>query len=336
MHTRSQAGAAAAAALTLVSLPDDAFLLIIAACNDRFDVPHFYTVKGLGCLSKGMLQQLRRLQPLVGVDSLAVVQGYDGHHGPWRVALFYWGKLTEAVLDQAQQGRVRSIDACPVSNACSLTTAVKRRVVPELLGAGCSLLKLKLNGVSLPSFDGMKLWGCPRAQAAKLSTWAAIFGEAAVCSSVLRSLHLQSCSLRGPLPELRLPALQKLFLHNNQLTGTLEPLRGCTALQLLSLSNNNNLTGDLEPLRSCTALRELLLSNNRHTGGLAPLQNCKALRELYLENNQLEGDIGPLWGCKALQVLRLENNQLVPTDEDKAHFEKQNGLQIVRKRFCYP
>ena len=330
MHTRSQAGAAAAAALTLVSLPDDAFLLIIAACNDRFDVPHFYTVKGLGCLSKGMLQQLRRLQPLVGVDSLAVVQ--RPAHGPWRVALLYWGSLTEAVLDQAQQGRVRSIDAA-ARHGCSLTTAVKRRVVPELLGAGCSLLELKLNGLSLPIFDGIKL---SFAEAAKMSTWASIFGEAAVGSAVLRSLHLQSCSLRGPLPELRLPALQKLFLHNNQLTGTLEPLRGCTALQLLSLSNNNNLTGDLEPLRGCTALRELLLSNNRHTGGLAPLQNCKALRELYLENNQLAGDIGPLWGCKALQVLRLENNQLVPTDEDKAHFEKQNGLQIVRKRFCYP
>ena len=54
------------------------------ACSKTASVS---SVKGLGCLSKGMLQQLRRLQPLVGVDSLAVVQ--RPAHGPWRVALLY-------------------------------------------------------------------------------------------------------------------------------------------------------------------------------------------------------------------------------------------------------
>ena len=61
------------APLTLVSLPDDAFLLVIAACGDEDDegdgVPLFEAVMGLGCLSKGMRQQLYRLQPLVGVHA---------------------------------------------------------------------------------------------------------------------------------------------------------------------------------------------------------------------------------------------------------------------------
>ena len=71
----------------LKALPDDAFLQIIAACGntDTDEPPFFEAVKGLGCLSKGMLQQLHRLQPLVGVRSLAVVQ--RPAHGPWRVTL---------------------------------------------------------------------------------------------------------------------------------------------------------------------------------------------------------------------------------------------------------
>ena len=195
-----------------------------------------------------MLQQLHRLQPLEGIRSLAVVQ--RPAHGPWRVALLYTGELTAAVLDQARQGSVRSIE----TGLTSLVAAVARRVVPELLGAGCSLLELLLDNMQLNS------------------TWAATFGEAAVCSAVLRSLSLEGCSLRGPLPELRLPALQLLNLHNNELTGGLEPLRSCTALLALSLGSNQ-LTGRLEPLRACTALRELDLENNRTT----PSEEEKAL-----------------------------------------------------------
>ena len=47
----------------------------------------------------------------------------------------------------------------------------------------------------------------------------------------------------------------------NQLSGGLEPLRGCAALEKLFLTQNM-LTGDLEPLRGCRALRELYLADN--------------------------------------------------------------------------
>ena len=291
MRTRSQA---AAARMTLASLPDEMLHLVIDACVNMFGVPlsrrrllaacdgvslvpRFEDVKGLGCVSKGVRQQLSRLQPLVGIRSLAVVQ--RPAHGPWRVTLLYMDSyLTAAVVEQAQQGRVRSIR---IVYAPPLAPTMARRVVPELLGAGCSLLELQLDSVQMES------------------TWAATFGEAAVCSAVLRTLHLTECRLRGPLPELRLPALQVLMLHNNQLTGGLEPLRGCTALQVLSLCNNR-LTGDLEPLRGCTALRELGLEKNQLTGGL------EAIR-----------------GFAALWRLHLKQNLMTPTDEEKAHFQKQ-------------
>ena len=236
-RTRTQA----ATLTTLASLPDDTLL-------QTDDVPLFEAVKGLSCLTKAVRQQFYRLRPLVGVRSLAVVQrasqrqawllqGFSAvGHGPWRVTLLYHGELTGAVVEQARQGRVRSIYMC--STYIRLPPAVAGRVVPELLGAGCSLLELKLDCVKLNR------------------TWASIFGEAAVCSAALRSLWLTGCWLRGPLPELRLPALQHLCLDRNYLTGSLEPLRSCTALQELQLMSNN-LTGGLEPLRGCTALREL-------------------------------------------------------------------------------
>ena len=48
-------------------------------------------------------------------------------------------------MDEARRGHVRSIDA----RRTTLTPAVAKRVVPELLGVGCSLLDLKLEGLQL-------------------------------------------------------------------------------------------------------------------------------------------------------------------------------------------
>jgi Leucine-rich repeat (LRR) protein len=287
MKTRSHASAPP----TLVSLPNDALRQVIAACGYyEGDVPLFETVKGLGCLSKGMRQQLYRLQPLVGVQSLAVVQ--RSNHGPWRITLLYEGDLTASVEEQARQGRVRSINA----SLRKLYPAVAERVVPDLLGEGCSLLELDLSGAGLKG------------------SWSAVFGEAALCSAVLRALYLNLCKLSGPLPELRLPALQVLDLSNNQWTGGLEPLQGCTALQRL-LASSNELTGTLEPLRGCTGLTELNLAANRLSGSLEPLSRCTGLRQLIMPNNRamrrgLTGGLEPLRGCTALVSLFLPGNTL--------------------------
>ena len=343
-------------ALTLASLPDDALQEIIAAFVEadsidylpRVDLPGFEDVKGLGCTSKGMRQQLHRLQPLVGVKDPTVMQ--RSSHLPWRVALLYEGPLTDAVLEQARQGRAHSI-VCTGRHNRTLAPAMAGHVIPALLGAGCSLLEFHLIFVDLGN------------------TWVSIFGEAAVCSTALRSLSLDCCGLRGPLPQLRLPALQRLDYDDNDLDGGLEPLRGCTALVQLTLSRNNltgglealrsctglellhlsdnYLTGTLEPLRGCTKLKDLrcsgnqltggldalggctgldtlLLDSNFLTGGLEPLRRCTALTELFVGDNQLMGGLDALRGCTALRRVSVEGNRLlVPSDEDKARLEAQ-------------
>ena len=346
-RTRSHA---AAAALTLAALPDDAFLHVIDACAYEFtdDPLLFEDVKGLVC-NKALRQQFHRLRPLVGVLSLAVVQRPT--QGPWHLVLLYEGSLTAAVLKQARKGRVRSINA----SECTLAPAMARRVVPELLGAGCSLRELDLCLTSMFNTSNM------------FNTWAAIFGEASVCSVVLSTLLLGLCDLRGPLPELRLPALQRLDLMDNQLTGGLEPLCNCTALQILDLSNNqltgsleplrgctalqhiglalsrdmeeemaggyskerNRFTGSLEPLRGCTVLQELTLAHSELTGGLDPLRNCTALEALDLRDNQLTGGLEPLQGCTALKDLSLDSNALT------GGLEPLRGCKVIQSTGLY-
>ena len=286
----------AAILVNLDSLPDDSFSQVISAAGDIAGdyVPVFKAVRGLGCVSKGMLQQLHRVRPTVSVHSLVVVQRHC--HGPWRVVLMHRGELTHAVVEQAKKyncGRVRSIVCHALGRVprATLAPAVAMRVVPELLGAGGSLIFLNLACVELNS------------------TWALTFGEVALGSAALRTLRLDDCKLQGPLPELRLPALRELSLSENLLTGGLEPLQACTALQELRLQENQ-LTGGLTPLQGCTALQELLLHGNKLTGELEPLRGCRALQVLRLDNNQLTGGLEPLRGCTALEELSLRSNQL--------------------------
>ena len=161
--------------------------------------------------------------------------------------LLYQGELTAAVVEQGFIGRVRAIDARGTKR---LNPTVAKRVVPGLLAAGSSQFELEMSHVELNG------------------TWESVFGEMAVASEVLCGLQMCGCRLRGPLPELRLPALQVLGLNANQLTGGLGPIRGCTALQKLELMGNQ-LTGELEPLLGCKALRSPLYLQGTQ---LAPTQ----------------------------------------------------------------
>ena len=303
---------------TLDGLPDDIFLKVITACGGTAfedllffeqnsqrmskrvlfgdDVPRLKVVIGLECLSKAVLHQLYRLRPLVGVQSMAVMRRH--FHGPWRVVLLHKGELTAALVEWARQGHVRSIQArFEDSVLIQPWKAVAKRVVPELLGAGCSLRELDMSLRDVAVIDKMD------------DTWVASFGTAAVCSAELRRLRLDCCVMRGPLPELVLPALLELDVSCNQLVGGLTPLQSCTALQELYLQSNE-LAGGLEPLRGCTALLKLSLHKNKFTGGLEPLQGCTALQMLELSENQLTGNLEPLQSCTALQTLALSQNLL--------------------------
>jgi len=109
--------------VTLDTLPDDALQEIFAACSTADGVALLDQVIGLACLSRGMQRQLHRLRPLVGAQSIAVVQRstqpcFAAFH-PWRVVLLYKAHCSrpvspsdlDAMFVLARQGRVHSIDA---------------------------------------------------------------------------------------------------------------------------------------------------------------------------------------------------------------------------------
>jgi hypothetical protein len=280
-------GEALATVASLDAMPDDILLLIVATCGGRYAaLPELEAVNALGCLCRPVAEQLCRLQPRVGVQvrSLVIAPRLASRIAMrWRITLLYQGELTATVVEQAFIGRVRAIDARGTKR---LAPTVAKRVVPGLLAAGSSQFELELSHVELNG------------------TWESVFGEMAVASEVLCGLQLCGCRLRGPLPELRLPALLVLGLNANQLTGGLGPLRGCTALQKLFLAGNQ-LTGGIEALEGCKNLQKLFLYNNQFSGGLEPLRGCVALQELFLAGNQLSGDLEPLRCCTKLEKLYL-------------------------------
>ena len=130
-------------------LPDDALLLIIKACchDPSLAMPELETVHGLGNLCWAVQQQLQRLRPEVIVHDIDIAQRLApaAIGGSWRIVLSYAGEPTSAVMEEAARGRVRLIDA----RCTTLADEVASRVVPDLLGAGCSLRVLGLSSVQL-------------------------------------------------------------------------------------------------------------------------------------------------------------------------------------------
>ena len=115
-----------------------------------------------------------------------------------------------------------------------------------------------------------------------------------------------------------LPALQELYLVNNQLTDV-SPLNKLQNLQLLDLSENQ-LT-DVSPLCELQNLQELHLSAN-HLTDIAPLSKLQNLQRLYINHNQLT-DVSPLAKLKILQELNLAVNELT----DISALSKLKNLQ---------
>ncbi|MCB9704586.1 MAG: hypothetical protein H6711_22065 [Myxococcales bacterium] len=83
---------------------------------------------------------------------------------------------------------------------------------------------------------------------------------------------------------------------------SIEPLRHCAALQVLSF--DGNALSDLGPLASCAALREIWLVDNAVTD-LAPLRGLLHLETLVLDCNRRLGSIAPLAGHPALRYLNI-------------------------------
>lgn len=140
------------------------------------------------------------------------------------------------------------------------------------IGVRCSLDKLRVVGLSLPSLN---------------------------LRGPLDSL--------AQLDQLRL-----LDLHDNRLNGTVSPLANCTNLKLLYLAGNDLSGEIPEEFSFLRRLLRLDLSDNNIRGSIPDgLSRLSRLLTLRLQNNVLSGKIPDLSGSLAdLKELNLTNNEL--------------------------
>ncbi len=129
------------------------------------------------------------------------------------------------------------------------------------------------------------------------------------------SLFLHNNQLSGSIPSSlgNLTNLQYLYLYQNQLSGSIpSSLGNLTNLQYLYLYQNQ-LSGSIpSSLGNLTNLFDLHLANNQLSGSISSsLGNLTNLKYLHLANNQLSGSIpSSLGNLTNLKYLYLANNQL--------------------------
>ncbi|MEN8219751.1 MAG: Calx-beta domain-containing protein, partial [Pseudomonadota bacterium] len=139
-------------------------------------------------------------------------------------------------------------------------------------------------------------------------------------SGHVSELYLHSNQLTGTIPsELgNLSYLEYLYLHSNQLTGTIpSELGNLSKLTRLYLSSNQ-LTGTIpSELGNLSKLTKLNLSDNKLTGSIPSNLPSGTLNVLNLSDNRLTGTIPTLSGLIALTEINLSQNLLTGSFPDR-------------------
>ena len=141
-------------------------------------------------------------------------------------------------------------------------------------------------------------------------------------------LYLHSNNLTGTIPpEIgNLTSLKELLLYSNDLTGTIpSEIGNLTSLEGVYL-NNNNLMGSIPvTIGNLRSLKYLFLYNNQLTGSIpVEIGNLIKLKKLYLYNNQLTGvipsSIQNLVNLESKRLKLYDNDNLYTGDEDLQAF----------------
>ena len=151
---------------------------------------------------------------------------------------------------------------------------------------GCKNLSGTLRGVARPSLRALEVSG---------------FHDA--------SGDLSDVFADGPAPSLAVLVLDGAA----RVSGGLEALARCAALEVLSLGGCANLEGPLAPLASLAKLRALRLGGcARLAGDLAPLAACAHLAELDVSRCAFAGPLDPLGDLPRLRVVDVSGAAEAP------------------------
>lgn len=167
---------------------------------------------------------------------------------------------------------------------------------------------------------------------APVAQWYGILLTADGCR--VRNISLVNNNLTGTLPNLNLPKLTGLFLHDNQITGSLSDFWGLPDLKYFGM-NGNQLDGDIPDFSNLPNLEGLYLSNNQLSGNIPNFSNLPQLIALVLQGNQLSGSIPEFENLENLQDLILYDNLLSGVLPDLSHLTNLNALHVEQNQLNF-
>lgn len=142
--------------------------------------------------------------------------------------------------------------------------------------------------------------------------------------------------LKGSIPECiyDLPNLQKLYLQNNNLSGSLSSKLGnLTELTEFYIDRNVNLGGSIPAsIGNLTKLVSINIAKTGIGGSIPPeLVNCKALKNFMAYENKLSGEIPDFWDkLPSVGVLQLYGNDGIvgPIPATIGSLKSATGIQL--------
>lgn len=126
----------------------------------------------------------------------------------------------------------------------------------------------------------------------------------------LQQLQLPQNSIYGPIPTLDLPALRRIYLYNNDLSGSLPDLSSLGNLITLHFSGNADLGGQLPSFDSLVSVREVYLYACAFSGTIPRFDTMTQVQRAYLFGNNLSGDIPSVSANSVFIGAQWQNNAL--------------------------
>ncbi len=196
----------------------------------------------------------------------------------------------------------------------------------------CDRLKDSLELVNLYNELDGNSWGVFQWDLNKpMNTW---FGVRLNSDGCVQSITLSS--VNGQLPDLQLPALEKLFISggsNLGLQGIIPDFTGIPELSDLSLIGHDSLTGRIPDFSNLKHLKRLQLSRNGLSGNIPDFHNMPNLESLEASSNNFTGALPDFSNLKQLTRLRLSANGLSGNIPDFHNMPNLETLEVSYNNF---
>lgn len=162
-----------------------------------------------------------------------------------------------------------------------------------------------------------------------MSTW---YGVELDFDACVAKLTLNSNNLSGALYDMAFPQLIHLWLHDNNLSGSMPDFSNMPSLSLITLGQNR-LTGNIPDFAHIPLLWSISIDDNQLTGTIPDFSNLPFIRSITLSKNELIGTIPDFSNLVNLKALVLDENHLVDPIPDFSNLPLLEYLHLNGNEF---